>query len=288
MEIMGKTEKRVALKRKRKLSIAIPASIVGEYNSLRRKTHILGQIGRASAIYRVDDIVIYPDDPDESTLMKYILGYMETPQYLRKQMFQRQSELRYVGVLPPLRTPHHPLGKNVSDLKVGEFREGVIISKEKDKTQADIGVNKLITINRKTPPAGNRTTVRITNLNPLEGIPAKKSEVPFYWGYNLMKSKDRLSELAYRHEYDLTIGTSRKGENYSKLVDFAKRWENSKSVLVVFGSNIMGVHDVLAKEGKKAEEVFDYIINTIPNQGSHTVRTEEAIHSTLSILNLLE
>ncbi|MEB2837263.1 MAG: hypothetical protein GSR80_000390 [Desulfurococcales archaeon] len=33
------------------------------------------------------------------------------------------------------------------------------------------------------------------------------------------------------------------------------------------------------------EAEFDYIINTVPNQGTLTVRTEEALHATLALLN---
>jgi predicted SPOUT superfamily RNA methylase MTH1 len=38
-------------------------------------------------------------------------------------------------------------------------------------------------------------------------------------------------------------------------------------------------------EGRRAEECFRYILNTIPSQGTETVRTEEALHATLAILN---
>ena len=75
------------------ISIAVPASMVAEINNLRDKTIVLGQLGRAAAIYRVDQIIIYKDQPDESLLMKYILGYLETPQYLRKDIFEFRPEL---------------------------------------------------------------------------------------------------------------------------------------------------------------------------------------------------
>jgi len=68
----------LAERRRNRLSIAIPASMVSEHRHLRDKTEALGRVGRAAAIYRVDEIIVYPDEPDESTLMKYILGYMET------------------------------------------------------------------------------------------------------------------------------------------------------------------------------------------------------------------
>ncbi len=62
-----------------RLSVAVPASLVSEYVNLRDKTEVIGRLARSAAIFRVDEIVIYPDQPDESSLIKLILGYIETP-----------------------------------------------------------------------------------------------------------------------------------------------------------------------------------------------------------------
>ena len=59
--------------------MAIPSSLVSEVPHLREKTSSIGNIGRAAALFRVDDIYIYPDDPDEAQLIRLILSYMETP-----------------------------------------------------------------------------------------------------------------------------------------------------------------------------------------------------------------
>ncbi|RLI34567.1 hypothetical protein DRO55_06340, partial [Candidatus Bathyarchaeota archaeon] len=109
----------------------MPASLVSDVPHLREKTSKIGLIGRALAIFRVDEVVIYPDEPKtdqrrEMNLIATILAYMETPQYLRRRLFKIKPELRYAGILPPLRTPHHPLTDKVKKLKVGEFREGVV------------------------------------------------------------------------------------------------------------------------------------------------------------------
>ncbi len=37
----------------------------------------------------------------------------------------------------------------------------------------------------------------------------------------------------------------------------------------------------------KIEEVFHLAVNMIPLQGCETIRTEEAIHASLAVLNLL-
>jgi predicted SPOUT superfamily RNA methylase MTH1 len=45
---------------------------------------------------------------------------------------------------------------------------------------------------------------------------------------------------------------------------------------------------MLTKEGLEMLEYSDFTINMIPNQGVETVRSEEAVFSSLSLLNTLE
>jgi predicted SPOUT superfamily RNA methylase MTH1 len=48
------------------------------------------------------------------------------------------------------------------------------------------------------------------------------------------------------------------------------------------------VPEILAKEGTDLGRMVDFNMNMIANQGVETVRTEEAVLATMSILNLLE
>jgi len=43
---------------KKKLAIAIPASVISDTPHLREKTAKIGLIGRAAAIFRVDEVVV--------------------------------------------------------------------------------------------------------------------------------------------------------------------------------------------------------------------------------------
>jgi len=72
------------------------------------------------------------------------------------------------------------------------------------------------------------------------------------------------------------------------LNDLTLRWKLSRRPLVLFGSPSEGVPEIFAKEGTDLSKVVDFNLNMIPNQGVETVRTEEAILATMSILNLLE
>ncbi|MBN2335013.1 hypothetical protein JXL21_05595 [Candidatus Bathyarchaeota archaeon] len=272
-------------RRRNRVSIAVPASMVSEYGHLREKTEALGQLGRAAAIYRVEEIIIYPDEPDESILMKYVLGYMETPQYLRKYLFKKRPELGFAGVLPPLRTPHHPLEDKAEHLKEGEVREGVVTNVLDGGYMVDVGVDRFIEVKGKAH-RGSRVTMLVKSTEPLMLQPTRRSLVKMYWGYELRGSRQRLSELGHSPEWDLTIATSRIGEPFDAVRHkMEKRWRGSKRTLIAFGGHREGVHEIIGREGKRAEECFEYIVNTVPDQGTETVRTEEAVHATLALLN---
>src|SRR5674536_400237 len=87
------------------IQLAIPSSLTIETADQKIKTYKVGQIARAAALFRVNRIAIYRDPAhDDSRFIAAILQYMEAPQYLRKLLFPRSNELRYIGVVPPLKT----------------------------------------------------------------------------------------------------------------------------------------------------------------------------------------
>jgi predicted SPOUT superfamily RNA methylase MTH1 len=274
-------------KRGIRLSVAIPASLVSEYVNLRDKTEVIGRLARSAAIFRVDEIVIYPDQPDESSLIKLILGYIETPQYLRKYLYNVRPELKYVGTLQPLRTPHHQLEAHAANLRVGEFREGVLIDRQ-GVNVVDIGVEKPIRLFGKAPSRGSRLTIKVTDVGPEPCCEmAKKIEIPAYWGYEIQVSKKTLGELASGAFYDLTLATSRTGTPVTAEEEHLRaQITKARSILVAFGSPRCGIQEILRREHMELADCFQFILNTIPEQGTETVRTEEAVHASLSVLNL--
>ena len=276
---------------KQKLSIAIPASLVSDVPHLREKTFKIGLVGRAAAIFRVDEIIVFPDiigfdQSKEANLIAMILSYMETPQYLRKRLFKIKPELRYVGILPPLRTPHHPLINKLKDLTVGEHREGVVVSSAKKGFLVDIGVERPILISEKGIPINTRVTVKIVDLEPPRAVVVSCDEIEEYWGYQVVVSNIALGRLVKSRSFDLIVATSKHGVPFMKIMEeLVKRWKKSRRVLVAFGSPTRGLYEIVAQESLKLSEVADFVINTIPKQGTETVRTEEALYASLAMLN---
>lgn len=282
------------LKRHPKLCVAIPASIVSDVPHLREKTFKIGLIGRALAIFRVDEVIIYPDLPGadqrrDLNFVALILSYMETPQYLRRRLFRIMPELRYVGILPPLRTPHHPTQSRMENLKVGEFREGVVVEMGKREFLVDVGVEKPIPALGTPPSLGARVTVKIVEdgRNPRAKL-VSQDEIPIYWGYRVTLSKAPLGRMVRDGSFDMVVATSRWGEPFMRIKDaLLDRWWRSRRVLIAFGSPSQGLWEIVRREGMELRELADFIVNTVPRQATETVRTEEALYATLAIINLL-
>ena len=282
-------------KRKNRISVAVPASTVSDVPHLREKTYKVGFIGRALAIFRVDEIIIYPDDyrknqRKEMNFMATVLSYMETPQYLRKNLFKIRPELRYAGILPPLRTPHHPLGGNIEDLKIGEPREGVSMMIKKEGTYVDVGIKIPVLVPGRKIAPGKRITVQIkeVSLQPKASLLNKK-RINVYWGYKVSVIRDPIGHFVKKRNFDLVIATSRLGDSIIDIMETLKKtWRSSRSILVAFGSPDRGLTEILSDEGLALKDFAQYTINTIPNQATETVRTEEALFATLSIFNLFD
>jgi len=276
------------------LSIAIPASLVSDIPHLREKTMKIGLVGRGAAIFRVNEIIVFPDLPDvdqrrDASLVSTILSYMETPQYLRKRLFKIKPELKYAGILPPLRTPHHPLPNKIKDLAVGEYREGVVLSLTEDGSLVDIGVERPALIPNMELPLNTRVTVRVTKLRKQPRVVlASHDEIKAYWGYRVTVSKIPFGQLVKNQPFDLVMATSRYGTPLTEVAEELTRlWRKSHKILVAFGAPTQGLHEIVARENLKLDGVAHFTVNTIPNQGTETVRTEEALYASLAILNTL-
>lgn len=277
------------------LAIAIPASVISDIPHLREKTLEIGLIARAAAIFRVNEIIVFSDNPSapnqkrDRRLFATILSYMETPQYLRKRLFKIKPELRFVGILPPLRTPHHPLEDRARKLKKGEYREGVVVAVNEKGSIIDIGVENPVLLPNKNLSVNKRVTVKIIKSGkPLKIILANLANIKEYWGYNVTVSKGSFGKIAKSKNYDLVIVTSKLGVPIKQIKDeLTERWKKATNILVGFGSPSRGLQEIVKQENLSLDNISDFIVNTIPDQGTETVRTEEAIYASLALMNVL-
>lgn len=294
------------------ISIAIPSSIIDNAQSKELRAYLVGQIARTCSIFRIDEIIIYHDSLHKGTVKDKLnfcltnLQYLETPQYLRKTLFSHCEDLALAGLMNPLDISHH-----LRTTEFCKYREGLVLNRpvKGEGSWLDIGLKKYCLIENKLP-LKTRVTVKLdkgskeihekSELGKDNGNVSKhytgkvttslepKSK-GLYWGYIVRlahKFEDIFNDSIYNKEkYDLVIGTSDKGEDF----ETANIKKDYKHCLIVFGG-IQGLEGVVENdEGStlKSSDVpnlFDMYLNTCPEQGSRTIRTEEALMITLSVL----
>jgi methyltransferase len=276
---------------KKRLAIAIPASVIADTPHLREKTSKIGLIGRAAAIFQIDEIIVYLDKPgtdqnQDLDLIALLLTYMETPQYLRKRLFPLNPDLQYAGILPPLRTPHHPLTGNPRGLKIGSYREGVAVSKERNGTLIDIGSEKPAFL-PSLVPLDKRLIVKIVKITDrVEVRIANRDEIDLYWGFTVSLEQS-LNRLIESPDFDLKVGTSKLAALFQEVSQkLEAKWKQANDILILFGSPARGLQEIAKEEGFDLSSKLDFVLNTVPNQGTETVRTEEALFATLAIFNI--
>lgn len=267
-----------------KLSIFVPNSFLAESKDSKIRTYKVGLIGRYAALFRANNIVIYNDNSDggsrdDALYMKTILEYMDTPQYLRKQVFPITPELKNVGILPPLRTPYHPAS---DELNIGDFRKGLTKKRVRKGTMVDIGVDQLALCKEKLS-VNKVLSFRIEKLGKEILIEPDEPE-SVYWGYEVITSDRNLydSITMMKQKPDLVIGTSKYAPNINSILNEVQTSiQHATHVAILFGGPYSGINSLIN------ERKLDFEINTVPSQGTETVRTEEAVISTLAILNIL-
>ena len=269
-------------------SIAIPNTILSDSTHLRDKTTKIGTIARICSIFKVNSVYIYKDNNEkfgEEDIIKTILEYLDTPQYLRKHFYGINPILSYAGLLPPLRTPHHKLAESSLTIKSGDYRDGFIVEKN-GETYADVGLPELIPIDGKSPKQLRITVKFISEYPELRCKLIRREDVNEYWGYEVRTVSSITDYISASHS-DMIILTSRKGRSIVDMWwEIISEIKDKNNVGVVFGSPKHGIYEMLSKEGVKPESLSKYIMNIVPQQGVATIRSEEAILSTLTILNL--
>lgn len=276
----------VLLMYKDELSIFIPNSFLSESKDLKIRTYKVGILGRALAIFQADNVVIYNDDnvknedgENDGRFIAEVLSYMNTPQYLRKQAFPIKAELKHVGILPPLRTPHHPVN---SQPDVGDYRQGFTVKRNKKGTFVDIGMDKLAFCKEQLS-VKKIFDFKITKIAKKEVIVTPDKPDDVYWGYNVISSNKSLKNSLKLIKPNLVIETTRYGDYIDSIFDELKhKVDECNSIAILFGGPYSSIQEDVSGQN------WDLIkLNTIPDQGTETVRTEEAVVATLSLFNFM-
>jgi len=278
-----------------RIAVALPSTALAEANSLLEKTIKVGFMARALAIFKVEQLIIYCDEGegvDERALLGKLFNYLACPQYLRKRVFPLDPDLKYVGLLPPLNTPNHPIEKSVKDLPEVCYREGLVIGSAGGRYLADVGVEAPLAFqSSRKLRKGDRVILRIIKRGNevAEVKEVERSEVPHYFGFTVDVTNLNLKGMISSFKGDaLVIATSRYGREIHKEVqNLLELMKKHEKMLLVFGSPFRGLYEIAKREGFDLDEEVHMTLNFVPGQGTKTVRVEEALYSTLAIINLL-
>ena len=304
------------------ISVAIPETSLSDESQKSAKTRKASVIARACAIFGVETIYVYGEGgggsgakgakgarsgggKSDADLLITSLRYLETPQFLRRHLYARTDDLKFAGVMLPLRIPSHATSRR---LEAGQVREGVIIPAGGRSGRRegggnvgggkfiDVGANKPLRYTGRAPP-GRRVTVRIKNAGPdASYAEIDRKQAGSYWGYSVRGRASLQSLLAEWGEGQIIV-TSRKGRPVSGALAGGSRRKAGGSanmqpspilrdrsdLLVVFGSPERGVHEILG--GGVGAMSSARILDFFPGQQTATVRLEEAIMGALAIIN---
>ena len=279
------------------VSVLVPSSLVREAEDKREATRKIGSVARAATIFRADRLVVFDDPEGERRwgggFVETVLRYAVTPPELRKEVWDVRDELEFAGVLPPLRIAGRT-GSESNDS--GSQREGIVTEVGSEgRVRVNCGLQHPISL--VVPPGmevneGERVTLRISSRRPVRAKLLTESPPGF------QVARTDLSEALARDDAGVRVATSRHGEplTVERLGPLVESVETDGMTLT-FGAPGRGLPDILDVEtaglreeaGTVAESGtpgFDLWLNSIPHQGSETVRTEEAIFATLSPLRL--
>ncbi len=274
-------------------SLLVPSSLTREAEDKREATRKLGYVARAATVFRVDRLVVFPDHGGEDGrfgdgFVDTVLRYAATPPYLRKEAWGRRDELEYAGILPPLRVRSQTgSGSDGS----GSLRQGIVTEVGSDgRVRVNCGLQHPISLPVPQTLAvseGERVTIRVSSREPVRAKLVADAPPGF------AVERATVDECLSRSDAGVRIAASRHGEvlTVARLGELSERTTDD-GFTVAFGAPERGLPEILDCEpsaetiGDEPNVRFDLWLNTVPNQGSEVVRTEEALFATLAPLTL--
>jgi predicted SPOUT superfamily RNA methylase MTH1 len=165
----------------------------------------------------------------------------------------------------------------------------------KKPTMVDTGLPKKIPLHDYDIPSKTRVTIKFAsrdrydkNAEPVD--PAEpREQAGYYWGYSVRRCGSLstvFTECPFEGGYDLSVGTSERGSPISRVLEGSSDPITPfRHLLVVFGG-VAGIEAAVAADPElldkgvtpaTAGDLFDHWVNVLPDQGSRTIRTEEAV-----------
>lgn len=277
-----------------KIIIVLPDSFLENESTLFLKTLKIGILARLFSIFRINQIIFYNDNANSEDLKisQEIFKFLSLAPYLRKEN-KKNKYLQFSAILPPLQTPNqinYDIGDHI--IKESLVLESKKLSNNTYSLLLDIGENKplSILIHNETKQINNGTILPL-KINKTNRTIEFFNISNVFWKYNIKFTEESLD--VFLNHIDTTeniiIAASKYGEGFSinHYMKIKKHFEDCKSIYLLIGPTKGSFKQYLIQKAFDISKI-NYWINFIENQGTKTVKIEEAISSALSILNLFQ
>jgi len=238
--------------RRKELNVALFSSILSVESSIEEITLKISEIFRYLLIFRVSKLYIINDSPKLYNIIRKIFDYAILPQYL-KRTIPRQEELSKVGLLSPMNIYSHIVHKLPTE---GEVRIG---------KEGNFGFK-------------NSLNTKDSSILILDSVKLRYIKYPFiyYSGFKLIKCN--LDDI--KTKKNLIIGSRNGKDPFLYKREIADLYEKNGITLLIGPpkGNLINSFGL---------EFLIKSYNFIPKQGVSDIRAEEALISSLSILNLI-
>src|SRR5579875_482579 len=254
--------------------IIIPSNIFSDIPSLREKTVRVANLVRTLILFRVRQVVIFKYKERDDEFLK-LMDFFRTPSYLRRYAFKKEKVFRFVGNAPPIRAFYE------EDKK---YRYGIVLKNDGKLCLINSGLKDLIVLSGVNVAEGQLMKL----VNDANGWRLATKEEDHHFGFNTFYTDDLIGFLfKMKTEKKLIIATSRYGKTFrtEDLMNLKRDSRIEKGICLLFGSPKEGLFEIFKSMNRELSDYVDHVFNMFPNQGVKTIRTDEAIMGTLSIIN---
>jgi len=297
---LARQKQLIELNRQSTVSMAIPGNILDDITSQEMKMYLIEMISRTIVMHEIDEIIVYKDgtniennNEDNINYLMKILEYIETPDYLRENLFNvLDPDYEYVDKLKMMSSCRQVLDDE------HRYREGFVIHRpHQGKSIVNVGLNKQVLLDKKIK-GGVRVTVELSinyeeqqqddQREFIEGRVVSFMDIKekgYYWGYHV-RLADSLSSVFQNSpfeskNYDFTCLVSTSGETYPRPLTQQSMTKKYNHLLLVFANHI----DNAQNEIPQYQDALDLHINTLLNfKPSFPIRFEEDLLITLTKL----
>ncbi|TRO41372.1 hypothetical protein E2P42_03280, partial [Candidatus Bathyarchaeota archaeon] len=152
----------------------------------------------------------------------------------------------------------------------------------------DIGVEHPALMRENQWALGKRLTLQVVAVDErIEVQAVSGDQVSAYWGYKVKFENHSFGSLVENGKFDLVVATSKIGIRFEDAAEkIGEHWRKADYKLIAFGAPARGLHEIVRDEGFDLNDLADYVLNMVPDQGTETVRTEEALFASLAVFKI--